>query len=362
MNNEKSRNKRITTALVSILVLAIVFSCVGILFNGSEVANAFQGNYTALKADDNTTTEMLLDGYADDTTGKGNVFNGEIFWKLVSKISGVTNPTAATLEGLGSTEKTSADFRTNNGGADVVVMIDGKPWTATYLSQNANGDPILTLWQADAISLNYYNVSTNAMATGVNIAWNPTNSTNSVNTYPSNSYGTSAMATAVLNNGGYFARSNTSATENIQQQVSSTYAKFTVPNTTPGMKGSLTDFIEIPNNTPYQKNNEKESAKKQALHSSYSYDANNDCLGAPITENMYQYTTANSPRIYYTCTTVNTDSYLAWGNDRLWLPSFAEVGYADTANGLWKTSTNQRSTSTTVSGNSVSYSWLRSAC
>ena len=342
-------------ALTVLIIVCLVMASAMTFFAIDNTANAFQDNdYTALTANDNKTTEMLLDGYADDTTGKGNVFNGEIFWKLVSKISGVTNPTAATLEGLGSTEKTSADFRTYNG-ADVVVIIDGIPWTATYLSQNEDGDPILTLWQADAMEIDYYNVSTNAMAKGVNIAWNPTNAVNSENTYPSNSYGTSAMATAVLNNGGYFARSNTSATENLSQQASSTYAKFTMPSIT----GSLTSFIEIPDNMPYQKDNTKESAKTQALH---SYDANNDCLGAPISGNMF-----DADHTYYTNSNVVNGNattqagYLSWGNDRIWLPSFAEVGYADAANGLWKTSTDQRSTSTTVSSNRVSYSWLRSA-
>ncbi|MDE6614897.1 MAG: hypothetical protein K2K24_05245, partial [Clostridia bacterium] len=240
------------------------------------------------------------------------------------------------------------------GEKDIVVMINGIPWTATYLSHNTTGDPILTLWQADSISLNYFNVKKNAMDTGVNIGWNPTNNNNNINEYPSNLYGTSAIATAVLNNGGKFARSNT-ATEDMSQHKESTYAKFTMTKAQE-IAGSLTEFIEIPNNTPYQKDNEKESAKKQALHPSFAYDANNDCLGAPIIENMYDYKTANSPRIYYTNTTVNPDAYLSWGDDRLWLPSIAEVGYGGDTNGLWKTSGEQRATSKTTN-----YLWLRSA-
>ncbi|MBD5100976.1 MAG: hypothetical protein HDT29_07010 [Clostridiales bacterium] len=335
-------------ALSILLILCLIMASAMTFFAIDNTANAFKDNdYTALTANDNKTTEMLLDGYEKDTTGRGKVFNGEIFWKLIEKVSGGTVKNKTQFENWSipeGQEKTSADFRTYNG-ADVVVIIDGIPWTATYLSQNEDGDPILTLWQADAMSINYYDVSTNSMDTKVDGAWNLTNVINSVNKYPSNSYGTSSMATAVLNNGGAFARSNTDASEIIQQQESSTYAKFTMP----GATGSLTSFIDVPNNVPYQKNNTKESAKTQSYHSLYKYDANNDCLGAPISGNMYSATYT-----YYGNAKVNQSGYLAWGDDRLWLPSLAEVGYSDTqtnpdsgkiANGLWQTSINQRNLS-----------------
>ncbi|MBD5087056.1 MAG: hypothetical protein HDT32_06870 [Clostridiales bacterium] len=350
-------------ALTVLIIVCLVMASAMTFFAIDNTANAFQNNdYTALTANDNKTTEMLLDGYEKDTTGRGKVFNGEIFWKLIEKVSGGAVKNKTQLDSWSiqeGQEKTSADFRTYNG-ADVVVIIDGIPWTATYLSQNEDGDPILTLWQADAMSINYYDVSTNSMAKGVNVAFNPTNSVDSIADYPANSYGTSAMATAVLNNGGAFARSNTDASEIIQQQAGSTYAKFTMP----GATGSLTSFIDVPSNVPYQKDSTKESSKTQSYHSTYKYDTNNECLGEPIAGNMYYRSASNKTAYtYYGHGTVNQTGYLAWGDDRLWLPSFAEVGHgvdSGATSGLWKTTVKQRTISENISGTLVGYCWLRS--
>ena len=258
-------------AIASILMLAMLLSCIGIIFSAGEKASAFkEGDYTPVEV--NFTTEMLLDGYEEDTTGEGNVFNGKLFWQLISKITGNENPTMDTLNGLGKDEKTSADFHANNGGEDVVVIIDGIPWTATYLSQNEKKEPILTLWQADGIAIDYFNVRTNMMANNAAVWWH-NGSENKMTTYPSNSYGTSAMSTLVLNNGGNYATTNTT-TVLAEQHEESTYAKFTMDK----VKGSLTSFIEVPNNMPYQKDNVKESAKTQSYNSQYKYYLNNDCL------------------------------------------------------------------------------------
>ena len=291
--------------------------------------------------------EMLLDGYEDDATGK--VFNAKVFLSLISQISGVENPNKNTIDGL-TTTKTSADFRTLNG-KDIVVVIDGIPWTATYLSTNEKGEPILTLWQADAMNFSYFNASTNAMVNNTaTTTWTTSdNYVDSISKYPSNSYGTSFMATSVLNNGGAWARTG-SDTEDVTQNKNSTYAKFTMS----GVKGSLTQFIDVPNDVPFQKDANKESAKTHSFHSQYRYDANNDVLGAPISGNMY-----DAASTYYTNSTVDMTGYLSWGNDKIWLPSFAEVGYSTdggATSGLWKTSTNQRA----ITASLANYSWLRS--
>ena len=300
-------------------------------------------------ADSTNLGEMLLTGYEDDSTTK--VFNVKVFLSLISQISGITNPNLDTIDGL-ATPKTSNDFRTFNGGKDIVVLIDGIPWTATYLSTNEKGEPILTLWQADAMRFNYYNASTKAMVNNTATASFSTadNYVNSPSKYPSNSYGTSFMATSVLNNGGAWAKTG-SGTQTVTQNANSTYAKFTMD----GVKGSLTQFIDVPNDVPFQKDASKESAKTHSLHSICKYDANNDVLGAPISGNMY-----DAAHTYYTHSTVDNTGYLAWGNDKIWLPSFAEVGYSTDGgmtSGLWKTSTNQRA----ITSNLASSSWLRSA-
>ena len=121
-----------------------------------------------------------------------------------------------------------------------------------------------------------------------------------------------------------------------------------------GVKGSLTQFIDVPNDVPFQKDANKESAKTHSFHSQYRYDANNDVLGAPISGNMY-----DAAHAYYTNSMVNNTGYLAWGNDKIWLPSLAEVGYSTdggATSGLWKTSTNQRA----ITSSLAISSWLRS--
>ncbi|MDE7348067.1 MAG: hypothetical protein K2N53_00205, partial [Clostridia bacterium] len=288
----------------------------------------------------------------------GKIFDKEIFWSLITQITGDTNPNRKTLKDLGATAKTSSDFRglSVNGGKDVTVYIGDIPWTATYLSQNENNEPILTLWQADAMPFNYYNASTNAIVNNaVTATWSTTsNHVNAVAKYPSNSYGTSFMATSVLNNGGAWANIGSSTT-NVEQNANSTYARFTMDS----VPGSLTSFIEVPNNVPFQNSATSESANTYSYHTTYKYDANNDALVAPIAANMF-----NAAYMYYGNSSVDQTGYLAWGNDKIWLPSLAEVGYSTeggASSGLWKTSTNQRSTSTSVSGTSVDWTWLRSA-
>ena len=294
-----------------LIILCLSVASVSMFYMPNSTANAI----TNIPSQSTNLGEMLLDGYENDATGK--VFNAKVFLSLISQISGVESPNKNTIDGL-TTTKTSADFRTLNG-KDIVVVIDGIPWTATYLSTNEKGEPILTLWQADAMRFNYYNASTKAMVNNAaTTTWSTTdNYANSVSKYPSNSYGTSFIATSVLNNGGAWARTG-SDTEDVTQNKNSTYAKFTMS----GVKGSLTQFIDVPNDVPFQKDANKESAKTHSFHSQYRYDANNDVLGAPISGNMY-----DAASTYYTNSTVDRTGYLAWGNDKIWLPSF-EIGRA----------------------------------
>ncbi|MDE5616989.1 MAG: hypothetical protein K2I78_04295, partial [Clostridia bacterium] len=276
-------------------------------------------NVANIESQSTNLGEMLLDGYENDTTGKGKVFNGEIFWELIHQISGVANPNMDTLNVLTSV-KTSKDFRTSNTTKDVTVKINGKHWTATYLSTNKNGDPILTLWLAT-------NSATPAR-------WDE-NYTNSLGKFPHNMYGTSEMRAVTLNNGGGYALNyNDEELTPVNQDENSEWAIYTMDS----VKGSLTSFIEVPDNMDWQHN---QSAKTSA---SQSYDYNNDALDAGGS-----YSAAYN---YLTNTTVDTDGYKGWANDRLWLPSIAETG-ANAELGIWKTSGNQR-----IAGMN---SWSRSA-
>ena len=129
-----------------LIILCLSAASVSMFYMPNSTANAI----TNIPSQSTNLGEMLLDGYEDDATGK--VFNAKVFLSLISQISGVENPNKNTIDGL-TTTKTSADFRTINGGNDIVVVIDGIPWTATYLSTNDSNEPILTLWQADVMRL-----------------------------------------------------------------------------------------------------------------------------------------------------------------------------------------------------------------
>ncbi|MDE5548642.1 MAG: hypothetical protein K2J13_00155, partial [Clostridia bacterium] len=148
------------------------------------------------------------------------------------------------------------------------------------------------------------------------------------------------MRAVTLNNGGgYAATYNATSLTSVSKKKESTWAIYTVPNTTAGMTGSLTEFIEIPNNMSWQ---HSQSAQTSA---GFAYNLNSDALdyggnGTPI--GSY---TANG-------TSVNQAGYKGWANDTLWLPSIAEIGTSG-ENGLWKISENQRSSGT--------ISWTRSA-
>ncbi len=336
-------------ALSVLIILCLSVASIMSFYSPKDNANAFIANN--IPSQSTNLGEMLLEGYEEDTTGKGNVFDKEIFWELVSQVTGVENPNANTLNNLDlTTETTSNDFRTFNDGMDVVVIIDGIPWTATYLSANEKGEPILTLWQTDIIRFDYYNPITNTMRNNNTVASYSTsnNYTDAVSKYPSSSYGTSYVSTAVLNNGGAWARTG-STTEQVAQNEKNTYAKFTMDS----VKGSLTQFIDVPNDVPFQNDANKESAKTHSFH--FAFDANNDVLGAPIASNMY-----TADLTYYTNAAVDKTGYLAWGDDKIWLPSLAEVGHStnggDTS-GLWKTSINQRAMTASI----ANYQWLRSA-
>ena len=184
--NKKLKGVFIITVLI---ILCLSVASISMLYMPNNTANAI----TNIPSQSTNLGEMLLEGYENSTTGK--VFNGEVFWQLISQISGEGIADNNTISSL-TTTKTSADFRSQNDGQDIVVTIGEKQWIATYLSTNYSGDPILTLWLA--------NSSTKAR-------WNERYA-NSLGKYPSNMYGTSEIRAKTLNNGGGYAE-NYSDTE-----------------------------------------------------------------------------------------------------------------------------------------------------
>ena len=315
MDIKKNKTRGVFVLSVLIILCLSVASVIS-FYSTKNNANAIK--VENIPSQSTNLGEILLDGYENDTTGKGKVFDGEVFWALISQISNVSNPNMDTINGL--TTKTSTDFRGYNGGTkDVVVTIGGKKWIATYLSKNESGDPILTLWLANSATTSRWNEKY----------------TNSLGKYPSNMYGTSEMRAVTLNNGGGYAKNyNDSALTPVTQDSNSEWAIYTMDD----VKGSLTSFIEVPDNMSWQHN---QSAKTS---SAQSYNFNNDALDIGGSySNAYN---------YLTNTAVDKDGYKGWANDRLWLPSVAETGVSGVS-GIWKADNSTRANS--------SYFWLRSA-
>ena len=164
--------------------------------------------------------------------------------------------------------KTSADFRTNNnelgnGTKDVVLQIGGKQWIATYLSTNSSGDPILTLWLANSEILSSWHVQAEA-------------STSNPGKYPNICMETSSIRAVTLNNGGGYAKTyNATSLTPVEQDPDSEWAIYTMD----GVAGSLTSFIEVPDNMSWQHDQKAlDNVTSSAYKSEFGYNNNNDAL------------------------------------------------------------------------------------
>ncbi|MDE6210530.1 MAG: hypothetical protein K2G42_00980, partial [Clostridia bacterium] len=322
--------------LVTIIALAMLISCIGVISlkcKSTEALTITNGEVSSAQA--KNLGELLLDGYEGDTTGTGKVFNGAVFFDMIEAITGQKNMKLSDIATLALT-KTSNDIRNNgnsiNNGKDLVVEINGLKWMPTYLSTNSSGEPILTFWLANSSENKVRSANFN------------TSVTNSKGKYPSPMYGTSWMRASVLNNGGgYAAAYNASSLTSVAQSASSDWAIYTMTKAQ-GVAGSIKEFIEVPNNVSWQRNQQALThVTSSEYRTSYGYNNNNDALDLGGNG-----TAAN----FLTDATVDTTGYKAWGADSIWLPSIAETG-VNGVEGMWKLSNNQRSNSQTV--------WLRSA-
>ena len=312
----KTREKiQIKIAVVSILTLAILMSCIGGLFYCGVSNTAYAINTDNILDQTTNVGELLRDNYDD---GKGRVINMETFWKLITQISGIQNPNKDSLKELTLTN--AAGLRTlnaNDGNKDIVITIGGKQWTATYLSHNKDGEPILTLWLAYTTTSEKFNLSTAQTKDG---------------DYPNSMYGTSYIRAKTLNNGGGYAdKYNDENLTPVDQDPLSEWAIYTMEE----VNGSIASLIDVPENVDWQyylKTTENTAAKT---------DYNNDGLAAGGISNKISY--------------LGKPGYDGWKNDKIWIPALSEVGYSTTTDdGLWQTSINQRA-------NKADGTWTRSA-
>ena len=134
----------------------------------------------------------------------------------------------------------------------MTITINGKPWYAMYLSSNRNGDPILTLWLADA---------------SLSSQWSYFGD-NADGDYPANMYGTSMIRAVGLNNGGKYATNFDSLSNETSQNSSNVFAIYTMED----ISGSLTSFIDTPSNVAWQETVSARDNNFSASGTNYSYN------------------------------------------------------------------------------------------
>ncbi|MDE7349416.1 MAG: hypothetical protein K2N53_07115, partial [Clostridia bacterium] len=314
-------------ALLTLLIcmIATIFSCVGIYLGAYQNAGA-----TSTENLDTQSIELgnlLLNNYKNLEDGK--IFDKQVFWNLISQISGVENPNMKTLNTLGAESITSKDIRGFNG-EDVIITIDGKKWVASYVSRNTKDEPILTLWLAGSP----YNVINMA-------AWN-SQSSDSIGKYPNNLYGTSEVRARTLNNGGGYARRyNDSTLTPVAQNSSSEWAIYTMDKSE--VSGSIKEYIEVPNNMQWQlEQKAKDHITSSNYVSNYYYNNNNDALNFGGDGNNGDFSNDSI---------IDSEGYRGWANDTLWLPSVTETGVSG-EEGVWDLTDDIRM--------SDSSTWLRS--
>ena len=274
---------------------------------------------------------MLFSDYADRPDKK--FFDGEQLDKLYAQITGKENATYNDVVDAAKKIKTSADFRSTSniqtGGKLITFTILDMVWNAMYLSTNKLGEPILSVWLASSSDTSKWN----------------SYASSSCGTYPGNMYGSSYLRTETLNNTGkYFSDIDGNGETNYTQKSSGhKYAKFTSPSA----DGSLTDFIDEPAKVAWQET--ERSTAVNAYIDDFNNDAYGEVTGAHWNSNIINYYDLPSDDAKM--------QYVAWKNDKIWIPSIAEVGWSDSGKiqGIWRTSTLERGNSAGIT------SWTRSA-
>ena len=326
--------------------------------------NNERSSINATKTDD-TTSYVMVDEIWNAEEG---YFNAGALSSLLQYITGNEDITASDVASTKINQtRTSADIRTSTANGktntqDVQVTFGRLTWTVTYLSQDANGNDIVTLWLSNSYQEvwegrpknegEHYGFIDGALYS--DWSYNFNNASFTV-TYPSSLYGASYIHAVTLNNGGTYATSTSAVTSQpAQQDSNSVFAIYTMDS----VAGSVTKYLVTPSEVAYQ---ETENVNTQYGWSSY-YP--NEAYGEPNGSGSWN--TSNGGAV-----NITTNKYYdAWADDTLWLPSLTETGYNTGYEGLWDTSTSQRASNTgsysnmgtvgTASGTAYNYSWLRS--
>lgn len=345
------------------LLIGFIATCCALALGATWLAEGLKEDAKAFLNDD--TTSYVKIGELWNSTDK--IFDKDNLSKLFQYISGDSNLKAkdiSAISTLASTNRDSSYFRTQalgdkTSGKDIVVRFGGLDWTATYLSKDTDGNPILTLWLSNSTQDAFAGRNATEGA-GYGFVNNGLYSTWSANwyseytniPYPSNMYSTSYIRSVTLNNGGGYALSGGDSLQSHNQDSNNVFAAFTM--------GELAEYIESPKNALYQHD---QSAIKQ-----FGWSNDNANESPTVLTNPKYYTNGN----YGNELTAQKPEYFNWANDKLWLPSITEIGFNIGYGGIWNTSTEQRQNEDGASSSkgsgvgseysqtAYSYSWLRS--
>ena len=354
------------------LLLAICLPVLAVVLGVSAIVGALLG------VDGNK--RMPVGDLADSTTAvssttinlgstKINTSSASVVQSLINYVAGSSSNVAYTTlstnmeswKGSGSLASTVTKTKTADQFTTKTVTLGGIVWNVMYVSKadyTANdttaGDIIVTLWQA-ASNSSYMSKYNNWYAD------TPTAK------YPSSMYGSSLVRSTLVGSSYVSASGDTTLTSGTQN---SHWKPFTT--TSSSTVNGYAEVLATPANMKWQETQSPYATMK------YGWRYPNDAWGNVGTN--YTTTIPTTTDAWYGTSTKNynyadneygsynaNSAYVAWKNDRIWLPSTVETGWGDTSysnkngtagSGIWNASANQRKTD--VSSGNAESSWLRS--
>ena len=299
--------KRKIKGIFVVSVLIILCLCV------ASVLGMFVPHKSAIAVSDIDATlsigELTLDGYENESINSRKIFNRDNLTKLYIALTGNPDATYQDIVDDANIKRDSSYFYSHKS-QSITLSINGLIWQAVYLSTNEdNSEPVLTLWLANYSQLpEKYRTS----------KWNEYSDSTHTK-YPSSMYGTSKLRAVALNNGGKYANSTTTLTDNpIVQDSNNPFAIYTMSNSSI-FKGSLIEFIDTPANISWQR-----TLQNKNVHPSYYTNFCNDSYATNISINGINYQVAPSG--------VNqndrNNDYSAWKDDKIWVPAMSETVWA----------------------------------
>ena len=325
------RNKRLKGYFVlSVLIIACLIMASLVVFIAPK------NNAEAIKS---MTDTVDLGDLMLSESKNGKIFDGDVLQKLYSYMTGNSNAAFDDVKNAGT--KDSNFFRNisfNPDKKDLVIKVGQFKWNVVYLSHTSDAedaDVIVTLWLTDPSQLpsGYQTAQFSGYSS----------STSSNIKFPASMYGTSKLRAVTLNNGVYYATSTGGGTS-YTQNSNNPFAQYTMSTVT----NSLTDYIVTPGEVQWQRSEKSNSVN------ACTYNFNNDAIdtvSSGFPNHNYQYTPSTST----VSQSDRTYHYTLWKDDKIWIPSIAEIGTGYTGNtGIWNTNANLR-------GNSMQWIWTRSA-